>query len=56
MAMAQTGYVVAHDGTEVKVKPETICVHGDTPTAVVILQKIRESLKTESIAVKPTGK
>ena len=54
--MVQTGYVVAHDGTKVNVKPESICVYGDTPTAVAILQKIRESLKKAYIAVKPNGK
>jgi lactam utilization protein B len=30
-------------------------VHGDTPTAISILQKIREELKKASIAVKPMG-
>jgi UPF0271 protein len=49
------GYVVAHDGTKVKVKPETLCVHGDTVSAVTILQKIRDELKKASILVKPMG-
>jgi len=56
LTMLQNGYVIPHDGTKVNVKPESICVHGDTPTAVAILQKIRESLKKASIAVKPMGK
>jgi UPF0271 protein len=47
------GYVVAHDGTQVKLKAESLCVHGDTPTAVAILQKIREELRKASITVKP---
>jgi UPF0271 protein len=51
----QKGYVIAHDGTKVKVKAESLCVHGDTPSAVAILQKIREELKNASIAVKPMG-
>ncbi len=55
LTMVKEGYVVAHDGTKVRVKPETICVHGDTPTAVVILQKIREELKMAAVAVKPMG-
>jgi UPF0271 protein len=55
VTIVKEGYVIAHDGTKVKVKPETLCVHGDTPTAVVILQKIREELKRASIAVKPMG-
>jgi len=55
LIIVQEGYVVAHDGTKVKVKPETLCVHGDTPGAIAILQKIREELKKASIAVKPMG-
>jgi UPF0271 protein len=51
----QKGYVVAHDGTEVKVKAESLCVHGDTPSAVAILQKIRKELRKASITVKPMG-
>jgi UPF0271 protein len=55
LAMVLEGHVVAHDGTRVKVKPETLCVHGDTPSAVAILQKIREEFKKSSISVKPMG-
>jgi UPF0271 protein len=55
LTMVTEGYVAAHDGTKVKVKPETLCVHGDTPTAIEILQKIREELKKASIQVKPMG-
>jgi UPF0271 protein len=51
----QKGYVVAHDGAKVKVKAGSLCVHGDTPSAVAILQKIRGELKKASIAVKPMG-
>jgi UPF0271 protein len=53
--MVQEGYVVAHDGTKVKVKPETLCVHGDTSSAAAILQKIRDELKKASILIKPMG-
>jgi UPF0271 protein len=55
LTIVKEGYVVAHDGTKVTVKPETLCVHGDTPGAVAILQKIREELKRVSITVKPMG-
>lgn len=56
LTFVKEGYVIAHDGTKVRVKPETLCVHGDTPTAIAILQKIREEFKKASIAVKPMGK
>jgi UPF0271 protein len=55
LTMAQEGYVIAHDGTRFNVKAESICVHGGTPTAVSILQKIRAGLKKASTAVKPMG-
>lgn len=55
LTIVKEGYVVAHDGTRVSVKPETLCVHGDTPSAIAILQKIREELEKASIAVVPMG-
>ncbi len=55
LTMVREGYVIAHDGTKVRVKPETLCVHGDTPQALPILQRIREALRKASIAVKPMG-
>jgi len=55
LTMVQEGYVIANDGTPVRVKPETLCIHGDTPQAVAILQRIREALQRASIAVKPMG-
>ena len=55
LTIVQEGYVVAHEGTKVIVKPETLCVHGDTPGAVAILQEIRDELKKASITVKPMG-
>lgn len=55
LTMVTEGYVVAHDGTKVKVKPETLCVHGDTPSAIAILQRIGEEFRGASIAIKPMG-
>ena len=55
LTIVQQGQVIAHDGTKVKVTPQTLCVHGDTPTALVILQRIREELKKTGVAVKPMG-
>jgi UPF0271 protein len=55
LTIVKEGYVVAHDGSKVSIKPQTICVHGDTPSAIAILQKIKEELKKASIAVGPMG-
>ena len=55
LTIVKEGYVIAHEGTKVRVKAESLCVHGDTPTATAILQKIREEFKKAAIAVKPMG-
>jgi UPF0271 protein len=55
LRMVQEGCVMAHDGTRVKVNPQTVCVHGDNPGAIAILQRIRDELRKASIAVKPMG-
>src|SRR5690348_18276851 len=36
LSIAQWGIVTAHDGTEVKLTAQTICIHGDTPGSVQI--------------------
>ena len=55
LTIVREGTVIAHDGTKVSIKPETLCVHGDTPSAIAILQKIRGELKKAAIDVKPMG-
>ncbi|HEV2062937.1 MAG TPA: 5-oxoprolinase subunit PxpA [Thermoanaerobaculia bacterium] len=49
--LARDGWVVASDGSRVEVKPETICLHGDTPGAASIARSVRERLSAEGIAV-----
>ncbi len=49
--LARDGWVEAEDGSRVSVKPDTICLHGDTPGAASIARRVRERLAAESIAV-----
>jgi UPF0271 protein len=51
--IARDGLVVAWDGQEVPVQAETLCVHGDTPTALVIVQAIRQALREAEVDVVP---
>lgn len=51
LMMAKEGKVVAIDGTEIPFRPETLCVHGDTPGAVNLVKKIRETLTHEGVEV-----
>ncbi len=55
VSMVRDGVVVAHTGEEMALQVDTICVHGDTPTAVQIAQTIRDALETAGIEVKPMG-
>jgi len=55
LKLVKEGKVVAVDGTEIELAAETICVHGDNPTAVMLTKKIRETLLVSGIEVKPMG-
>lgn len=45
------GVVVAVDGSEVAVEAESICVHGDTPGAVVMAREVRRALEQAGVEV-----
>ncbi|NIH87571.1 LamB/YcsF family protein [Amycolatopsis granulosa] len=50
--MATEGVVTAIDGSEVKVRPESICLHGDTPGAVAIGRRVRAALVEAGVEVR----
>ena len=58
VSLARDGYAVASDGSRVSVRPDTICLHGDTPGASAIARRVRERLSAEGIAVEalPSGR
>jgi UPF0271 protein len=41
------------DGTEIDLKADTLCVHGDNPAAVEVVKRIRQELKDAGVAVTP---
>ncbi|MCP4577701.1 MAG: 5-oxoprolinase subunit PxpA [Deltaproteobacteria bacterium] len=49
------GSVTAEDGTEIELKADTICVHGDNPEALALVKTIRTSLADSGIEVRPMG-
>ena len=55
LRMAQEGVVEAADGSLVSLKPHTICVHGDTPTAVELVKRITATLKEAGVELTPLG-
>jgi 5-oxoprolinase (ATP-hydrolysing) subunit A len=51
--MVQDGAVVAASGKVMKMRTDTVCIHGDTPGAVGIAQGVRAALKDAGIEVAP---
>ena len=53
--LVKRGSVTAIDGTEIELKADTICVHGDNPEALALVKIIRASLTNSGIQVRPMG-
>lgn len=54
--MIQTGAVTSIDGKKVKVKADSICLHGDGIKAAEFAKKITEALKEKEIEIVPMEK
>lgn len=52
LSIAQRGIVTAHDGTEVKLSAQTICIHGDTPGSVQIAAAVARTLRDAAITLR----
>ncbi|WP_422447756.1 LamB/YcsF family protein [Thermoanaerobacterium sp. DL9XJH110] len=55
LRMVKEGVVEAVDGSLVKVKADTICVHGDNPQAVEFANKIKKTLEENGVIIAPMG-
>jgi UPF0271 protein len=51
LKMVKEGRVVCKDGSEIEMAADTICVHGDNPSALSLVSKIRETLKASGIEI-----
>lgn len=51
--LVKEGVVTAADGSELRLKAHSICVHGDNPDAVGMARTVRATLEREGIAVGP---
>lgn len=49
LSIAQRGIVTAHDGTEVNLTAQTICIHGDTPGSVQIAAAVARTLRQAGV-------
>ena len=51
LRMLKEGQIRAVDGTDISVRAETICLHGDTPGAVEFARTLRARLESEGITI-----
>jgi UPF0271 protein len=49
--MVKEQIVLAHDGTQVALAAETICLHGDNPSAAANAKTIRAALEAAGIEI-----
>jgi 5-oxoprolinase (ATP-hydrolysing) subunit A len=50
--MINEGTVEAEDGTDLLIKADTICVHGDSPQALDFVTELRKALSQENISIR----
>jgi len=55
LRMATEGIIIAVDGTPIPIEAQTLCVHGDNPTAVNLVKNIRETLEADNVELQPMG-
>lgn len=53
VAMIEEGAIIARDGTRITTDIQSVCVHGDGPSAVAIARRVREALEGAGIIVAP---
>lgn len=53
LKLVEENKVVCIDGTEIELRAETICVHGDNPAALELVKHIRKSLKEAGVEITP---
>ena len=51
--MVTEGKVTAITGEEVSIQADSICVHGDNPSAVEFVKNIRAALTAQGVAIAP---
>ncbi len=53
LSIARDGRVRAHDGTQLSLRADTICLHGDTPGVVEYALAIRGALEAAGVEIRP---
>ncbi|WP_280769543.1 LamB/YcsF family protein [Salipaludibacillus daqingensis] len=55
IGMVKEGKTTAVDGSIIPLQADTICVHGDEPSALLFVQNLRDSLVNEGITLRAIG-
>ena len=53
LRMVREGEIVSRHGKTIKLQVETVCVHGDEPTAVNVASEVRRRLEAEGVRIVP---
>lgn len=49
------GAILSVTGKLIDLHPDTLCVHGDSPTALAFVSRIRQALEADDIVIKPVN-
>ena len=55
ISMVREGFVWAVDGTNLAIRADTVCLHGDGPEAVAFARRLNQELRKAGIELKPPG-
>ncbi len=55
LRMLQEGRVRATDGSEVEIKADTVCLHGDGPDPVLFARELRRKLEAADVEIRRPG-
>lgn len=53
LRLASDGVVTAVDGSTVRIRAESVCVHGDSPGAVEMARQVRARLEQAGVVIRP---
>jgi 5-oxoprolinase (ATP-hydrolysing) subunit A len=56
LKLVKEGKVIARGGTTISLAADTICVHGDNPAAIRLIEKVREVLTNAGVEIVPMRK
>ena len=53
VALAMGSPIATSDDTRIVLSPESLCVHGDTPGAAILAQRVRTALEARKVTIAP---